>query len=469
MWSVTTDYEDIKAAITYRGGKEATWLPFGPIGDHPLAGNSFVKADYDGMLSDLRDYNRTIEETTSATVYDVKELLAETLEAWREDKDKLKEIILSCFPSFEHDRIEKLIKGRYWIDVSAGEIFGEKSPLIDDDKFEFGIRPVKAMPRVADLGHMTSEGFIPGNMSSWSRSRENLIMDAIIENHPLFVENMNTAVTLDDDAYFAGSDIVNINEDSLAIGVGSYSTQEAAKQISEDLPDKKVYVVKKYPEELMKHSWVDHYGERLNYMFNVIDEDKVLIQPYIFDYPKGSRKVLMNMLQALSDDFYKWEPVRDESDFQEENWAEIPDRVKPRVKSRTYGALSKERLKGFKGVGSVEVLENGKSKAKNSSFIDQLIEDGILDEEGIILVGGDPNDVEYRNEYEHWITAIREGGWACSLTVLEPGVVMSYHDMVKTNEILEYNGVEVIEKDARYIKMIYETGLGSFVLPLWRE
>ncbi|MBS3796090.1 MAG: hypothetical protein KGY80_14385, partial [Candidatus Thorarchaeota archaeon] len=97
-----------------------------------------------------------------------------------------------------------------------------------------------------------------------------------------------------------------------------------------------------------------------------------------------------------------------------------------------------------------------------------LIEDGILSPENIILVGGDPNDVEYRNEYEHWITAIREGGWACSLAVLKPGVVMSYHDMVKTNEILQYNGVEVIEKDARYMKMIHETGLGSFVLPLWR-
>ncbi|MFO7837508.1 MAG: arginine deiminase family protein [Candidatus Thorarchaeota archaeon] len=468
MWSVNADYGKIKAAITYRGGKEGTWLPFGPIGDHPLSGNSFVKADYDGMISDLKDYSRTIRENTSATVFDVKELLAQTLEAWREDKKRLKEIILGCFPEFERNRIENLIKERYWADVSAGEIFGEKCPLIDDEKYEFGIRPVKAMPRVADLGHMTSEGFIAGNMSSWSRSRENLIMNVIIENHPTFIDNMNVVANLDGEAYLAGSDIVNINEDTLAIGVGSYSTKKAATEISKALPDKKVYVVKKYPEHLMSHSWVDHYGERLNYMFNMIDRDKALIQPYIFDYPTGSRKVLMNMLQTLSDDLYRWEPVRKESDFQEENWAEIPDRVKPRIKSRVYGSLSKERLKGFDGVGSVEVLEDGKSKSKNSSFVDQLIEDAVLSPENIILVGGDPNDVEYRNEYEHWITSIREGGWACALTVLKPGVVMSYHDMVKTNEILEYNGVEVIEKDARYVKMIHETGLGSFVLPLWR-
>jgi len=468
MWSVSADYDKIKAAITYSGGIEATWLPFGPIGDHPLSGNSFVKADYDGMVSDLKDYRRTIEEITSAKVLDVKELLAQTLQAWREDKERLKEVILGCFPEFERDRIENLIKDRYWVDISAGEIFGEKCPLIDNEEFDFGIRPVKGMPRVADLGHMTSEGFIAGNMSSWTRSRENLIMDVILQNHPAFVDNVEVAVNLDGDAYLAGNDIVNINEDCLAIGVGSYSNREAAEEISKALPDKTVYVVKKYPEDLMKHSWVDHYGERLNYMFNMVDKDKALIQPFIFDYPKGSRKVLMSMLQTLSDDLYKWEPVREESNFQEENWAEIPDRVKPKVKSRVYGALSKERLKGFDGVGSVEVLENGKSKSKNDSFIDALIEDGILSPENIILVGGDPNDVEYRNEYEHWITAIREGGWACSLAVLKPGVVMSYHDMVKTNEILQYNGVEVIEKDARYMKMIHETGLGSFVLPLWR-
>ncbi len=466
-WTSSADYEQIKAAVTYSGGEEGKWLTFGPIGDHPLSGKLFPPYDHEGMVKDLEELRHILEYATSAMVFDIKQLLQETLNEWKEDKARLKRVILGCFPDYEQERIEKIFHDRYLIDISAGDLFGEKCPLLSGGAFEFGIRPVKGIVNTQDLAHMTAEGLILGQMSSWYRSRENRIMDVVVRNHPLFLERCPSIIALDDGQYLSGGDIVNIDENHMAIGIRSFTDRESAIEISKRLPDKRIYAVLKFPQELGS-TWVAHYGKHLDYMFTMLDKERAMIQPYIFDYPKGSRKTLLKMLQTLSDDLYKWEPVREESDFQKDRWAEIPDRLKPRIESRVYGGLSRERVNALKDVGSVEIYENGKLVEQNPSFVDSLVDEGLLDPDEIILVGGDPNNIDYRNEYEHWLTSVREGAWACSAAVLKPNTVLAYHDMERTNENLRYHGVDTYEIDGRFVKLIHRTGLSNFILPLWR-
>ncbi len=120
-------------------------------------------------------------------------------------------------------------------------------------------------------------------------------------------------------------------------------------------------------------------------------------------------------------------------------------------------------------MGTVEIYKKGRRVATKDSFIDALIEDEVIKPDGIIYVGGDPNDIDYRTEYEYYVTALREGIWACSVATLKPGKVIAYHDMIKTNEALEYHGVKPVRIDGRYMRKVGLFGLDSAILPLWRK
>jgi arginine deiminase len=468
MWTVKAEYDKLQVAVLYPGGKECTWYFMGPTGDHPIPSapsNAFTLEDYKKLNKEFEQFKEIVRSNTSAEVFNLKELLQETLNSCEHDKKRRKKFISTCFPE-DWPRIEKLL-GNGWMDLTAGEIFGEKNPIImDGEEFKVGIRPVPKIMRTGDLGHMTSEGFIISRRASWRRSREDGIIRAIVENHPLFTENVHVLLDLKGDAYMEGGDVMCLNENTLAVGIRSNTTKETAIEISKASPEKTVYAVHKYPEELGT-GWSLHYGQHLNYIFNMVDEGKALIAPYIFDYPKGSKKTLMKMLETISDDVYMLEPLREESELR--YLAKIPEKLKPRIESRVYGGLKKDRVEAFKDVGSVEIYKNGELTSRRDSFIETLIEDGVLDPDGIILVGGDQDDIDYRNEFHHWITALREGGWACSILTLKPGVVIAYHDMVKTNEALEDHGVNVITIKAMRIKQMTETGIGDLIMSLARD
>jgi len=259
-----------------------------------------------------------------------------------------------------------------------------------------------------------------------------------------------------------------LSEDALAVGVRSNTNREAAIEVSKALPEKTVYAVNKFPEEL-GGGWPVRYGEHLNFMFSMLDEGKALVAPYVFDYPEGSKKTLMKMLNTLSDDVYQYEPIRPESDMRPEVWGKLPEKLKTRIEGRVFGDFLKSRVKAFDDLGSVEVLKNGKVGEKSDSFVKTLIRDEVLDPDGIVLVGGDPGSIDYRNEFHHWVTALREGGHACCVAVVKPGTVIAYHHMLKTNEALEDAGINVVKLDGRYAERQTDTGFGDLILPLWRK
>jgi len=469
MWTVKADYDKIRVAMMYSGGKERLWGCYrAQTGDHPLAGYAGSKIDVAGFAKDIEGFEEEVKKITSAEILDPKVLLQETLEFWRGDRKGLKKVVSTCFHENDWLRVEKLL-GDSWMDLTAGEIFGEKCPVSKDGTgFKIGIRPAKKIVMANDLGHMTSEGFIISHRASWAMSREDRIMKSIVENHPKFVENSHVLPELEYPAFMSGGDVTAPSDDTMAVGVRSNTNREAAIEVSKALPEKTVYAVLKYPEEL-GGGWVRHYGEHLNFMFSMLDEGKALVAPYVFDYPEGSKKTLMSMLKALSDDIYRWDPVRLESYMRPERWAKIPEKLRPKVMAKEYGSFLKERVDAFKDVGKVEIFKNGKSIDKKDSFLQALIDDGVLDPDGIIYVGGDPEDVDYRNEFQYFVTAIREGTHACSVATIKPGTVIAYHHMLKTNEALEDAGINVVKLDGRYAELLTDAGFGNLLLSLWRK
>jgi len=474
MWTVTKDVDELKVAIVYPGGLELKWAMSALKADHPIITPAarYTEKDAKGFLNEAKELQKIVKDVLpSIKLFDFKDLLQETLDEYRDDKTTLKNIVSTCF-GWDWPRIEKLL-GDLWKYLTASQIIGQDCPILKHgDGFKIGIRPVTNIISIADMGHMTSKGFILSNKQSWWRSREEEIMKAILEHHPVMKENVHLLLDMGtkNGCYLEGGDCCAISDDSTAIAIGWQTYREGAIEVSKALPNQTIYAVHKYPIELGSgggSSLLWHYAWHLNGMFTMVDENKVLCTPYIFDWPKGGRKWLIKLLETLRKDFEKWEPLRKESNIRK--YREAGKKIPEWLVDYIFGPFRKEKIDAIKDVGTVEIYKNGKRVAVKDSFLDALIEDEILEPDNIIYVGGDPNDIDYKTEYEHYVTALREGIWACSVATLKPGKVIAYHDMIKTNEALEYHGVKPVRIDGRYMRKVGLFGLDSAILPLWRK
>jgi arginine deiminase len=123
----------------------------------------------------------------------------------------------------------------------------------------------------------------------------------------------------------------------------------------------------------------------------------------------------------------------------------------------------------FAGAGSCAVYARG-GKAPRllrrcPSLIDFLLEEGKLEKDGLIYVGGRP---ERENDVEHLMLALMEQArGASNIVALRPGLVVAYERNHATNEGLRENGVRVKEWDDSYLDML--GGPHCSTSPLWRE
>jgi hypothetical protein len=202
-------------------------------------------------------------------------------------------------------------------------------------------------------------------------------------------------------------------------------------------------------------------------MFTMVDKNKVLCTPYIFDWPKGGRKWLIKLLETLRKDFEKWEPLREESNIRRyrEAGKEIPDWLVDYV----FGPFRKEKIDAIKDVGTVEIYKNGKRVAVKDSFLDALIEDEILEPDNIIYCGGDPDD--YADPIEHFFVSFarEEAGFMNCAENLKPGVILCYDDCPRTIETLKDHGVKTATYKAFYQQKFGGPCQNCCFIPLWRE
>jgi len=472
MWTVKTKYDEMKVAIVEPGGMERYWaLPI--WGNYPLAWNDagiyaqFNRTSLERQRRDMRcrQFKAVKDELPNVKLLYYRDLLQETLDEYREDKARLKKITATCF-AWDWPRIEKWL-GNRWMDLDADAILGRDCPILKDGSgYKIGIRPLPWLNNISEEGWMTSEGLIYNNKRDWWRSREDEVTRAIFENHPLLTKNVKVILDLSETegCYVEGGDMTAPSEDSLVIGIGWHSNREACKEISKALPDKTIYAPIKIPDSF-KHepeTFMWHMTWHLDGMFAVLDEGKALCAPYIFDHPKGGRKFLIKLLSTMRKDLLEWHPIL-------RSYKEAGKKPPEELKRRAIGELTDKRIATIADMGGVEIYKKGKRVAAKDSFIDALIEDGVLDSDGVVYSGGDPD--YYPSEAEFVFSAFtwETAGTSCCVECLKPGVVLTYDSFPNTIKAMKEHGVRSVTYHAHYQERFGGPCQDCSFFPLWRE
>jgi len=473
MWSVKARYDTLRVAIVESGNMERWWAP--PIGaEYPLAWGGFDVPYRPGFTvweseqqrRDIkyRQWKAVRDEIPGVRLLEFGKLLQEALDAWRDDKGRLKKVILTCFHDWDRPRVEKFFEGR-WEDVTADELLGRRNPMIKvGDGWKVGIRPVPWLNNISEEGWMTDKGWIYCNKKEWWRSREDEITHAIMENHPLILENVHILGDLKPPAYMEGGDMRAPSDDTLAAGVGWHTSREGMIEVSKLCPDKKVYAAHKV--NIMKED-LTGFCASMSWHFEAfyceVDKGKAMAAPYLNNYPLGSRKILIKWFKDLRKDIEQYHPLL--AKLREEG-VKISKEERDKIKERALGDLTDEKLATLKDLGSVEIFKAGKLVEKKDSFLQALIDDGVLDEDGIIWYGGSPDN--YANILEYMSYRGTEPAVECA-ECLKPGVVLIYGGCDNTVRALKEHGCRAVTYDAFYQKKFGGPCQDCSFTPLHRE
>lgn len=467
MWSVRNDVGELKAGIIYDGGPEVLWTLNMIGGDHPLVYSTYYnEEEIKGLTKDLKEVHGIMRDNTSAKLFDLKELLRETLDEYRDDKKILEDIMKTLFPPLEDwERLKKMLGDR-WKELNAGEVFGEHCPFVKHNGvYRIGIRPGgRDIVNTRDLGVMTSRGFFLCHKFRWGRSCEDNIIKAVMLYHPVIKENVDLRINFHakemmlKGCFIEGGDCTIPSEDSVAVGLNYHSKREAIIELSKAFPDLTIYGVHMYPWD-KSINYAYHWAFHWDATFVMIDDNACLTIPYIFDRPRPGRKFLVEALEIIRRDIDEWHPLL-------RTYREAGKEIPQWWKNWIYGDLEEWKTALIYGIGRTEVFKRGELVARKDSILDALIDDGILEPDNIIYVGGNPDD--YDNEFEYLFRALKEGAAANCMVALRPKVLIAYEENVRTIEALKDFGCKVFTVKGHYMQKVGGMGTHCSIMPLWR-
>ncbi len=290
-----------------------------------------------------------------------------------------------------------------------------------------------------DTSFTTQVGTVICNMRRYSRLYEPRIVKLCYEYDPVLREKTEivfdaneTLGIFSEPPCVEGGDTHIVDEETITIGVGQRSTVtgvvETAKKLFEADKDGELKYI--CAVSLADYPAVDYM--HLDVTINYPDKDKALVMPYIYDtkllknYPP--KKLLLKTLEAI---------------------------VKQSVEhGRPIGPLV--RPEHFKTLGrtGIYINDNGTPKLLSNelSLLDFLVMEEKLDEDGIIYVGGAPEDLW---DVEHLLdTMLEQSRGAPNIVTVKPGVVIAYDRNKKTNQALRDNGVTVREWESGYLDLL---------------
>jgi arginine deiminase len=303
-----------------------------------------------------------------------------------------------------------------------------------------------------DTSFTTQIGTVICNMRRYSRRHEPRVVKLCYENDPVLSENVEIVYDANDaEGVFSeppcveGGDTQIVDEETVAIGFGQRSTVtgviETAKRLFEADSDgdlRYVCVV-----SLADRPAVDYM--HLDVTINYPDRGKALVMPYVYDtelvpdYPP--KKLLLKTLEAV------------------------------RTQSEAHGRLMAPLVHpdNFRGLGRTTIYVNVGGRPEplrtEKSFLDFLIKEGKLERDGLIYVGGVP---ENPFDVVHLLEAMMEQSrGAANIVTVKPGVVIAYDRNGRTNQALRDYGVKVREWSSGYLDLL--GGPHCSTSPLWRD
>jgi arginine deiminase len=290
-----------------------------------------------------------------------------------------------------------------------------------------------------DTSFTTQIGTVICNMRRYSRRFESSVVKLCYEYDPIlnnkceivFDANETTGV-FSEPPCVEGGDTQIIDEETIAIGIGQRSTLTGVIETAKQLFDADSSGNIKYicAVSLADYPAVDYM--HLDVTINYPEHGKALVMPYIFDtkildnYPP--KKLLLKTLAAI------------------------------RRQSESHGRPLEPLVHPdhFRNLGRTAVYMNDGGKPKllrnEISFLDFLIKEEKLEKDGIIYVGGMPEDPW---DVEHLLDAMLEQSrGASNIVTVKPGVVIAYDRNYSTNKELREHGITVKEWESGYLDLL---------------
>jgi N-dimethylarginine dimethylaminohydrolase len=402
-------------------------------------------ADIDGGREQWWQLSKYLEDE-GVSVFELTSILENIIEgATVEEKRNIVSRIwegLPVKPEAEELTVEHLLVGypsRPFYDVEAGRVV-----LPDFQRVGW--------PYPRDTSFTTPVGTVICNMRRYSRRFEPRVVRLAYEYDPMLSENVEIVFDANDvqeaptePPCVEGGDTQIVDEETVAVGLGQRSTftgfMATAKALFERDRDGELRYI--CAVNLPSYPALDYM--HLDVVINYPDRGRALLMPYIFEgelVRTGPRKgLLLKALEAL--------------------------RAQGERDGRPMGPLV--HPDAFRDAGSCLVYERGsngpKLAGKWASFVDFLVSENKIEEDGIIYVGGVP---EKENDIEHLMLALMEQArGASNIVTIKPGLVVAYERNRATNRELREKGIEVREWDDSYLDML--GGPHCSTSPLWRD
>jgi arginine deiminase len=303
-----------------------------------------------------------------------------------------------------------------------------------------------------DTSFTTQVGTVVCNMRRYSRRHEPRVVKLCYTHDPVLRENVEIVYDANDaEGVFTeppcveGGDTQIIDEETIAIGVGQRSTVTGVLETAERLFEADTDGDLRYvcAVRLAERPAVDYM--HLDVTINYPDGGKALVMPYIYDtelvpdYPP--RKLLLKTLEAV------------------------------RTQSEAHGRPMTPLVRPdhFRDLGRTTIYVNDGGRPEplrtEKCFLDFLIEEGKLERDGFIYVGGVPEDPF---DVVHLLEAMMEQSrGAANIVTVKPGVVIAYDRNRRTNQALREHGVKVREWKSGYLDLL--GGPHCSTSPLWRD
>jgi arginine deiminase len=443
---ITSEYGKLKSIMIHTPGPEhLNLVPW--EGEHVLLGSN------PRALNELREEhgclkNFLVSEIGKENVHEVTDLLRYIFE--QADKPKrvevLKEILFRHYDPYTKHLSEQGIRLE---DYDSGDLVRDlvqgypRELILDESELPTMIIPPKReLMWMRDSSAVTPAGVVINVMASMKRFPESELVRAVYKYHPMFdedsifldmvqhyrqMESDESAAGLLDKKFLEGGNILILNEETIAVGVGSsefyYSnrtTRQAfylfVRRLFEADKTKKIRRV--YLVNVPDLRGFIH----LDTAFNMFGPGSAIAMPYIFGHPKPSIRISAD---DVLERFVTW--IRKNMVISKADLKRIPT---PEM---------------FRHSGKVEIYDRdyiekqGEIKRlpiPSRRFLDQLIEDRILDPEKIVWIGGSADD--YASPYEHLKVALFEqANLAGNVFTTEPFRLVSYHRNRVTNRSLE--------------------------------
>lgn len=444
---IFSEYAPLKQVLVHTPGKEHQQLiPW--EGDHPLMGP--YPRVYQELQKDHQDLKNFLsEEIGPENVLELSVLLEEIFEGadYRRRFQIIQDTLRYNYETYvDHLQARGHKLDRYPAkDLVKDLIEGYPRRLrLNNGRLpNVIISPKRELMWMRDSSATTPMGVVINSMASARRRLEPTLVRSVFKYHPRFdegsifldmvsvireLESDETWSGLHDHLLMEGGNLLVLDEHSIAIGVGRFEFQYSNRTTRSafELLVNKLFEADK--EKQLHRVYLVNVPDlrgfiHLDTVFNMVGPKSAVVMPYVFGYPKpGGESSPKQVMQRFVD----W--LRKNMGVNQTDLSRIPSRAH------------------FEHAGKVEVYDRdtyqnlgrvARREQPARYFLDQLVEDDLLDLDRVAWIGGPMED--YITPYEHLKVALFEQhNMAGNVFTVAPFRSIAYHrNPLTANHLLQ--------------------------------